>query len=109
MPVCESIWSFTDSFYCIYPYSWAYFGSVFSIALSAIGAVIGIYLSGSSLVGSAIKSPRVKSKNLVSVIFCEAVAIYGIVSAVLMVMKVKMYDGDIYKDESIYSNILANS
>lgn len=98
MAVCESVSSLYETIYCINPYSWAYLGTVSSIAFSIIGAVIGIYLSGASLIGSAIKSPWVKAKNLVSVIFCEAVAIYGVVSAVLMVMKIKSYgsDFDIY-------------
>lgn len=78
-------------FYCIFPYSWAHAGLVLSLVLSVVGAAVGVYLSGASILGSAIKTPRVKSKNLISIIFCEAVGIYGLVFTVLMNMSLKVY------------------
>eukprot|EP00658_Telonema_sp_P-2_P019492 TRINITY_DN1769_c0_g1_i6.p1 TRINITY_DN1769_c0_g1~~TRINITY_DN1769_c0_g1_i6.p1 ORF type:complete len:171 (+),score=55.16 TRINITY_DN1769_c0_g1_i6:3-515(+) len=69
-----------DAFGGVSPVFLGFFGIAFALGVSVLGAAWGIFLTGSSLVGAAIKVPRIKSKNLISVIFCEALAIYGAVS-----------------------------
>ncbi|KAL9679116.1 hypothetical protein QQ045_016971 [Rhodiola kirilowii] len=106
----------------ISPYTFASIGIAISIGVSVLGAAWGIYITGSSLIGAAIKAPRITSKNLIScytnikfkastnqtdvdffcliVIFCEAVAIYGVIVAIILQTKLesvpssKMYDAE---------------
>lgn len=80
--------SWGEIFMCINPYFWAYLGVASALGFSLIGASWGMMLAGSSILGAAVKAPRIRSKNLVSIIFCEAVAIYGVIMSIILVNRI---------------------
>lgn len=57
--------TWSDIFYSISPYSWAYTGIGIALGVSIVGAAWGIFVTGASLVGAAIKAPRIRSNNLI--------------------------------------------
>jgi len=93
-----------DALYVVFrgvsPYAWGGLGIGFAISLSIIGAAWGILTTGSSISGACIRSPEIRSKNLISIIFCEAVAIYGVILSIILSGKMEAsgaslgYDGE---------------
>ncbi|HVH15456.1 MAG TPA: V-type ATP synthase subunit K [Candidatus Angelobacter sp.] len=69
------------------PILFAGVGVGLSISLAAIGAGLGIGITGPGVAGATTEKPEVFARSFIAVVLAEALAIYGLVVALLAVFK----------------------
>ena len=67
---------------------YALIGAGLAIGLAGLGAGTGMGTAGAAAIGALAEKPEVFSKTLIYIVFIEAIAIYGLVIAFMILMKI---------------------
>jgi V/A-type H+-transporting ATPase subunit K len=60
-------------------------GAALAVGIAGIGASIGMGMAGSAAIGAIVEKPEVFGKAFLFIVLIEAVAIYGLLVAILLV------------------------
>ena len=66
--------------------SYALIGAGLAIGLAGLGAGLGMGTASAAAIGAIAEKPEVFSKTLIFIVFIEAIAIYGLVVAFMLIM-----------------------
>ncbi|OHS97630.1 ATP synthase subunit C family protein [Tritrichomonas foetus] len=70
--------------YDLNPYNFAGEGIGLCVGLAACGAAWGIWSCGTAMAGTAVISGRIAMRDIMNLILCEVIAIYGLIMALVL-------------------------